>query len=309
MGTFRARFTILSMTGDAFLTFGVGDNAFHYYENANKSGVINFSLIGSCFYLDGSGIPISFAGLPAGFTPTWPLTLSSPQTITGGGVSDGALGLLQVPADATGSLLSNYGTYGPVSINITGFLGPFTDIILAGVNSLLAILTFQCSITHNVLLGNAVEVYDVIDISGDYTILQYSYDIPQDGDEVDPGETITITSPGTDPLTDLDLSQLTITMACGTVIPIIQTPTMFRFTVPFACSGAGVSNIVATGNGVQFSGSVTLGTLDILLANASGIYTLVRGKTNDTLYSGARDGTTYDVKIPDPFAKTGYIGG
>lgn len=59
--------------------------------------------------------------------------------------------------------------------------------------------------------------------------------------------------------------------------------------------------------GTQFGGTVTLGTLTVLVAEASGIYRFVDGKTNDTLYATARDGTTYDVKIPNPGAKTGFF--
>lgn len=57
----------------------------------------------------------------------------------------------------------------------------------------------------------------------------------------------------------------------------------------------------------EFEGTVPLGDFTILLANASGIYRLVNGKTNDTLYSSSRDGSTYDVKIPNPFGKTGFF--
>jgi len=54
-------------------------------------------------------------------------------------------------------------------------------------------------------------------------------------------------------------------------------------------------------------GSVPLGNFTILVANASGIYHLVDGKAEDTLYSSVRDGTTFDVKIPNPGAKTGFF--
>ncbi len=63
--------------------------------------------------------------------------------------------------------------------------------------------------------------------------------------------------------------------------------------------------IIAYGPG--FSGSVPLGNFVILVTKGSGIYQFVNGKTNDTLYSSTRDGTTYDVKIPNPFAKTGFF--
>jgi hypothetical protein len=61
--------------------------------------------------------------------------------------------------------------------------------------------------------------------------------------------------------------------------------------------------------GTQFTGSVPLGDFTIIVANGSGLYRLVAGKTNDTLYQAARDGTTYDVKIPNPGGKTGFFRG
>jgi hypothetical protein len=46
-----------------------------------------------------------------------------------------------------------------------------------------------------------------------------------------------------------------------------------------------------------------------LLKNVSGIYTMVLGKTNDTLYDRQTGQPNVDVKIPDPIFKTGYLGG
>lgn len=60
-------------------------------------------------------------------------------------------------------------------------------------------------------------------------------------------------------------------------------------------------------DGTQFSGSVPLGNFTILLTNGSGIYRFIPGQTKDVLYSSTRDGSTYDVKIPNPFAKTGFF--
>lgn len=59
--------------------------------------------------------------------------------------------------------------------------------------------------------------------------------------------------------------------------------------------------------GNQFTGSVPLGNFTIIVAEASGIYQLIDGKEEDTLYTPERDGTTYDVKIPNPNGKTGFF--
>ncbi len=59
--------------------------------------------------------------------------------------------------------------------------------------------------------------------------------------------------------------------------------------------------------GTRFSGSVPLGDFVIIEAEGSGLYRFTMGKTNDTLYTAERDGTTYDVKIPNPGGKTGFF--
>jgi len=65
--------------------------------------------------------------------------------------------------------------------------------------------------------------------------------------------------------------------------------------------------IVVVCGGPGFSGTVTLGNFVILTTNGSGLYRFVLGKTNDTIYQSTRDGETYDVKIPNPSAKTGFF--
>lgn len=64
--------------------------------------------------------------------------------------------------------------------------------------------------------------------------------------------------------------------------------------------------IIASG-GTQFSGNVTLGSFVILVANGSGLYRFTTGLAHDTLYTADRDGTTYNVKIPNPGARTGFF--
>lgn len=55
--------------------------------------------------------------------------------------------------------------------------------------------------------------------------------------------------------------------------------------------------------------NVTVAVTNTLLPDAaSGIYKIVPGKRNDTIYLNPNTGTTEDVKIPDPFADTAYIG-
>lgn len=58
--------------------------------------------------------------------------------------------------------------------------------------------------------------------------------------------------------------------------------------------------------GIDFGGGVD-DSLNIL-GNISGIYTLVKDKTHDTLYDRAPMPNPVNVKIPDPFIRTGYAG-
>jgi hypothetical protein len=62
--------------------------------------------------------------------------------------------------------------------------------------------------------------------------------------------------------------------------------------------------IITGDGGMNFNGEAPL----LAVKDLSGIYTLVPGKRNDTLYTGIADDTV-DVKVPNPLYKTGYIGG
>jgi hypothetical protein len=77
-------------------------------------------------------------------------------------------------------------------------------------------------------------------------------------------------------------------------IPVIP-PTNSNYTPP-----SGIVPITITLIGTQFSGSVIAGVINVLFEDTSGIYTLVKGQTNDILYS--RTGYITDIKmltVPD----------
>ena len=56
--------------------------------------------------------------------------------------------------------------------------------------------------------------------------------------------------------------------------------------------------------GINLGGSPTLQ----FIGNPSGIYTIVPGKAYDTLYERIPAVTSQDVKIPDPYIVTAYVG-
>ena len=75
----------------------------------------------------------------------------------------------------------------------------------------------------------------------------------------------------------------------------ISVPVEVEFIVP---------DITVIGSGgIEFGGTAIM----VFIYNPSGIYTLVPGKTHDTLYERISGIDSQNIKIPDPFIKTGYI--
>lgn len=155
-------------------------------------------------------------------------------------------------------------------------------------------------------------------ITGTYIIQSVTWTLDTTS-PVEEGDEVTITSDPLDPA-HLKLDEITPKLQylddtgavqTLTLIPTTQTEFILIFIIP-ALPGINDVNLglVALGNGVQFSGSVMLGVLQILIINGSGIYRIIPNKTNDTLYVNSPvDDTTVDAAIPDPFFKTGFIGG
>jgi hypothetical protein len=101
---------------------------------------------------------------------------------------------------------------------------------------------------------------------------------------------------------------LYINMNNGDVIT--RTTTQLEFIIPDYIPDAPslTFDLSVVGDGTQFSGSISLGTLSILYSNGSGLYRIVKNKTSDTIYDRTNPPTA-EIAIPNPFAETGYIGG
>jgi hypothetical protein len=324
MGTFRARFTLTGTSGSAFQTAGAGDDAIHFYSQvgAPKTGQIQYEIQGDNVFLDGSPTGINLQSLPAGFQLINLQELTTPAASFPTGIGSCATNL---GASSVAEIQIRFGLYGPTNFVANG-VTPSTIVLVDDIDfespiDLLSFLLADLSTVYDGVNVVVASIADVIDIEGEYTTFQYTYTIdPVDGSNVEPntpdingepannGTLITIESDPLDPDHVL-LDELTISVTCGSIIIKTQTETLLEFWIPVDCSGAGDIAIVATGNGVQFSGSVVLATLNILETDGSGIYVITPGKTNDTLYSSERDGTTRDVKIPNPLGKTGFVGG
>lgn len=92
----------------------------------------------------------------------------------------------------------------------------------------------------------------------------------------------------------------TISIITNTIIvPNISPPTTTPFTIP--------TNIMSP---LTLSGGIDLGGTMIVqaLTDPSGVYTLVPGKRSDTLYDRIPAEVSVEVKIPDPYIKTSFVG-
>lgn len=67
---------------------------------------------------------------------------------------------------------------------------------------------------------------------------------------------------------------------------------------------SGGSGSGSGGGGIDLGGAATI----VFSINPSGIYTITPGKLHDTLYERLGETTTINVKIPDPFIKTAFLG-
>ncbi len=163
-------------------------------------------------------------------------------------------------------------------------------------------------------------VANLLTIEGTFTIITAQWTLEVPDEPVSAGDPILVTSDPLDP-DPLDFEQiLTVeihyidSMGNPQTINVPDTEwvlveeNQFIFLMPIFPSGMAWFSIVVTST--QFSGSVTLGQLTTLFfTSATGIYRLVTNKRSDTLYLENDPPNTIDVKIPDPFWKSGYVGG
>jgi hypothetical protein len=286
----------------------------------NGMGIINsasypvgsFSFLASSFgndwYLDGSSIPISFAGLPAGFTLTscflninaFASFLGNPgEDVSAHAYWDGSSGL-SVDLPSSG-LLEN------VNYDIFTNHPNVTSIDLEAAS--FGIISNNVTISLGGYLNLGI-IY--IYISGTYEISQSKFTL----DTTTPvyiGDKVKFTSnfigPGAgfvgkvgilDGVKQIQLvyqingTPQTITISSEYMI--IQQSDMLWFYLPNDLGTfTGDVKVVFVGDGVQFSGSVMAGILQVLYEDASGIYKLAKGQTNDILYF--RSGYTTDLNI------------
>ncbi len=246
----------------------------------------------------------AFNNLPAGFTVASQSLIASILAAIGPG------GSYDITLSALGSGGSNTLTTAGAGL-LTFTYGSLQTAFQLGTEKLGVIIGADVNTIINVLS---------LTLTGTYTLFAFTWTVDT-SNPVRNDEPVQISSDPLDPdplqldeLDEVNIQYVDLDGDPQTVIitPTTQTANLYIFLMPLL-PGVDASQPItlnAVGNGTQFSGSVMLGTLEILIENGSGIYRIVPGKTNDTLYiNSAVDDTTADVKIPNPFAKTGFIGG
>lgn len=296
-----------------------------------------FSFSDDCISLNGDS-PISFDNLPAGFnvigastSPTLSAGLQSGGNTFGGIAIASAeltlgtvkVGLFYSDSEGPSSFSNDVGGSVSASVPVNTLIDYPTVITISDLLS----LGPQFIISGNASLINGVPnpgffwvgtlSVDSFSVVGSYQIIQYTWNIDAPP-KVQNGDTITITSDGDNPLdlddiTEVDVQYLDPSTQEIIVTPITvfttQGPRILVFTLDGVPSGVPKIRIFVKSNGRQFSGSVLLGELlTIFFTDGTGIYKLVPGKTNDTLYiQDVVPYATINVKIPDPTLKTAFV--
>lgn len=260
-----------------------------------------------CFSLDGNS-PVSFNDLPAGiqfkngvFTSQLTGGLAFPDIIA----CSVAMSPPYIPAASGFSStvvlpFSSSDLFGGVSISPTTFIGISLQFQMQGNNNILG-------------PGAGVGAYNVSQFTMDYEIIKVSapFTIENPDVPVYVGDKVKIvTNPATinsninppipgilngveevelsyiNPLTGLE-EFITITETTNWWNTIYKTGNNYWFTVPFGLPKTKdpiIITIKLIFNPAFFTGSVLVGTLQILFADASGIYSLKPGATDDSLY-------------------------
>lgn len=289
----------------ASLRTSVGADAF--------SDTLRFNFVGNSIYLDGSLTPISINNLPIGWTPLTAILSVYPTPTLFQSANQSNHYFLQL-----GTL-----TEGVQDTPSLAYSSPPTAIDL---------ITNGCGIRIAETVANAAGIGDIelneLVIEGTYGINQTQAQIVQQdpstpvatGDSVrfiiTTAEAGDLQTQGTtiygtlDNVTQIQLSWVDLSGNAQTTLIddthnaysiIIHNSSELVFTLPLGFgSFSGPVNITFVFEGTQFSGSVLMGTLQVLFENASGIYALNTSQTNDELY--VRAGFTTDTKqifLPD----------
>jgi len=260
-------------------------------------------------YLDGAVSPVSFSGLPAGFNLLSAFVSISDLAVT-----------VTPPVTGTAEyfLQQANGTEGEADTPIFPYDMSFPqptmlEVINNGIGLRVAIAA-----TAAPGFSQIFPFYNFF-ISGEYEIISFDWTLENAGTPVQIGDEVRIVNNIAGAGGLAGVSKVCVSFVDGGVLQtfcaIIDTHTddLITFLIPSGLgefTGPTTLYVTLYGNGIQFTGSVTLQTtLQLLFLDASGIYTLIKNKKTDTIYDRDNPGQTLEVKIPNPYARTGLVGG
>lgn len=252
------------------------------------NGYIEFIIDTLGIYLDGSGTPIDENSLPTGFNF---------QTLN---------------YEASYSV----GTNGSITLNVYPNLGasplPFpTPITLNGVFNSLPRVVWTTDHTGNPGTQDQLFYHQM---TGTYQRISTQWVIENLTDPTrgynKPGDRMRMrNSDDSDSVFD-EVTQINLFPNIRILPPyIIQTKKRIIFIIPDDVTDDDDTIVTITGNGTSFSGDALVGLINVLTPNRSGIYSIILNQRHDTLYIGDGTNTTENVAIPNPFGKTGFLGG
>lgn len=283
----------------------------------NETIDYSFGLVPNIISLDGAP-PISYAGLPPGFTMlsaqvdfgTSVVVLSNAggPTVCNADIFFNFMGQ-QVPLNTTSPAGDSFPTQ-QIIVDMSFPAPTMLDLMNATLNIDVTTTTNNAFISS----PNSFRVSSVV-ITGTYSADSFQYSLETPSEPVDAGDPITATSPDVNGIDYTLVTSVTIEYPGGG--PIVVDPSdwitieanLFTFLMP-SFGGDEPPIITVSITSTQFSGSVTLGQLiTIYFTSASGLYRLIPSQRYDELYIEDDPGETIDVKIPNPFFRTGFIGG
>jgi hypothetical protein len=287
---------------------GLGD---HLVDGTAVSGIIRFNFDQNTAIISVDGAPaISFNSLPSGFTVS-----SAILSLGTEGSSSGGNEYLQLDSLTEGNPIP-FGTPAMHSLAYDFSQIPqptMLDIINNGFG-----IRAAFNDIHQFCYGYSFS------ITGTYFIQSWSWDMPvttaiKAGDKFEIDAVPDLIDPTVIPdvtlkdiaaivlaYTDIDGNEVVVEVLAQDFLVWNYRQIIFYFP-RFRQIIDSTIRIYAVGNGTQFSGTVLLGTLSVIFADVSGIYTLVPNKRTDTVYDPDNRGQTIEVHIPDPFLETAYI--
>jgi hypothetical protein len=284
---------INNITSGAWIPNGVMYNLLSGFPGA-QSGSITCTPNDNAIYLDGSSTPTNINSLPVGFNVTsakYTPGITSPLT--------------------TNTTESNVGaqTASPAAvINYNSSLVSLNDVLAT---------QFGVIWTINDANNGEIDTSSQL-ITGNYNIISTQWTI------------INLTRPGAtnfaagehgklyNSYTHFDtITSIQVRKVDGTILKIPssdfidQTPLFIIFPIPDNPGSPGdMPTISPVDNGTNFIGSALAGSITIVVIDRSGLYLGSDSLRYDTVYvNSGTDATTENLAIPQPFFKTGFIGG